>query len=213
MHYPHFQCARKGWGWLWCNTVSWPNLQTRGGCSGCKAKRGARAGSLLFWWAYLSPSVSKVKKEINSCVQGLNPSLDKTGRGAGPLDVPSLHLWAHTWVLPMVVGDLCCSAVLATTPDIMAREQGVGTRYPQNTTACCRSAPSFLLCAALVTNVGVIFCAYTNPGAMPRELIHATPLCDANFYLCVVFWCYLITIKQLPYSIQNISICLNFAVW
>lgn len=96
MHYPHFQCARKGWGWLGCNTVSWPNLQTRGGCSGCKAKRGARAGSLLFWWVYLSPSVSKVKKEINSCVQGLNPSLDKTGRGARPLDVPSLHLWLGT---------------------------------------------------------------------------------------------------------------------
>lgn len=125
-------------------------------CPHCKAKRGERAGSLLFW------SVPQVKKEINSCAQGVNASLDKTSWDAGPLDVLSLHLCsvAHTWVLPMVVSDLWCSAVLESTPNIMARVQGVGylqniTGYLQNITACCRSAPSFLLCAALVTNVGV----------------------------------------------------------
>lgn len=78
------------------------------------------------------------------------------------------------------VSDLWCSAVLATTPDIMAREQGVWTGHLQNITACCRSAPS-LLCAALVTNMGVssVCHAYTNPGVVPREPMNAIPLCDA----------------------------------
>lgn len=60
---------------------------------------------------------------------------------------------AHTWVLPQWEVYVC--AALTATPNFMARVQGMWTSHPQNKTACCKSASSFLLCAALIANVDI----------------------------------------------------------
>lgn len=167
-------------------TANWTAIQCHGQISkwevvalAIKPKRGTRPGSLLLWWVYPSHPVPKVKKEINSHAQGVNPFLDQSRREQCPL-VPQACICA---LCHMVASDLWCSAVLATTLDIVAREQGVWTGYLQNITACCRSAPS-LLCAALIANMGVssVFHACTNPGDTHREPISAIPSCDAPVF-------------------------------
>ena len=97
------------------------------------------------------------RREEMHVLKGVDPSLDKSGRGAGPPKVPSLQLCpaAHTRVLPRWGVSCAVRAALAATPNFIVRKQGVRTGHPQNITACCKSAPSFLLCAALVANVDI----------------------------------------------------------
>ena len=52
-------------------------LSILGSCFSCKAKRGARAGILPFWWACLSNPVPKVQREEMHAFKGVFFSLKK----------------------------------------------------------------------------------------------------------------------------------------
>lgn len=97
------------------------------------------------------------RREEMHVLKGVNPSLNQSSRGAGPPEVPSLELCpaAHAWMLPWWEATCGVRTALAAAPNFMARKQGGWTGHPQNITACCKSAPSFLFCAALIANADI----------------------------------------------------------